>query len=76
MNLFKIAREKGLKSDIKECYYCSKSFKPDKRNLNRGWGIFCSKKCSALYKIKFNLLNDGEKLSEVRNRNLKKLGIE
>lgn len=37
MDLFKNAKIKSKDSDKKECLYCSKEFKPDLRNVKRGW---------------------------------------
>lgn len=48
MNLFNKAKESKELQDKgkKKCFHCNKDFLPDKRNLNRGWGLFCSKSCS------------------------------
>lgn len=31
----------------RNCDYCGKEYKADTRNLNRGWGLCCSKSCAA-----------------------------
>jgi len=31
----------------RKCDYCGKEYLADKRNLNRGWGLCCSKSCAA-----------------------------
>jgi len=69
MNLF----EKALKnvSNINACLYCSKAFTPDNRNVKRGWGLCCSKRCAVTYRNKFNAMD----VSEKRNEQFKKLGL-
>jgi len=32
----------------RNCDYCRDSYEADKRNLKRGWGLCCSKRCAAL----------------------------
>lgn len=39
MNLFDKAKNKKT---TKSCLSCNKEFTPDKRNVNRGWGLCCS----------------------------------
>lgn len=76
MNLFKKAKlkEKYL-SNIKFCLYCKKEFEPDLRNVNRGSGIFCSKKCSQSHLNYLRSLEKSERISELRNKKLAQLGI-
>lgn len=31
----------------RNCDYCGKQYEADNRNLSRGWGLTCSKSCSA-----------------------------
>lgn len=31
----------------RKCDYCDKEYMADNRNLKRGWGLCCSKKCAA-----------------------------
>jgi len=31
----------------RNCDYCGKEYKTDQRNINRGWGLCCSKSCAA-----------------------------
>jgi len=39
---------KNLNYDInRKCDWCGKEYNADQRNLNRGWGLCCSKSCSA-----------------------------
>lgn len=33
----------------KNCLYCDKEFKADVKELNRGYGLFCSRSCSAYH---------------------------
>jgi hypothetical protein len=66
MNLFNKAKNK---SDKVECYLCETPFKPDQRNVKRGWGIFCSKSCSSKFREKTKTK------SELRDFKLRKLGI-
>ena len=55
MNLFTKAKNESHKYGIHRCHFCSGEFKPDKRNLNRGWGMFCSKTCSSLFRQNLKL---------------------
>ena len=32
---------------IRKCDVCNREYKADTRNLNRGWGLCCSKSCAA-----------------------------
>ena len=32
---------------IRDCDNCSVQYKADNRNIKRGWGLCCSKKCAA-----------------------------
>lgn len=32
------------------CEVCNKEFEADIRNVNRGWGLCCSKSCAAVYR--------------------------
>ena len=31
----------------RKCDYCGKIYDADKRNIKRGWGLCCSKRCAA-----------------------------
>ena len=35
------------KTTKRKCDLCGKEYLADNRNLNRGWGLCCSKKCAA-----------------------------
>lgn len=74
MNLFTKAKviEKTKKS---LCLHCNSVFVPDKRNLNRGWGLFCSKSCSAAHKMRVNRMSKADKMIEDREKKLRQLGI-
>jgi hypothetical protein len=69
MNLFNKAKIKENRELFSNCYVCRKEFKPDVRNKNRGWGLFCSKSCSAKWREK------KKNSSEERDYKLSKLGI-
>jgi len=71
VNLFRKAKDK--KSEHK-CQYCDIDFKPDARNLNRGWGLFCSKSCSSKWRTKIKNMKDST--SEIRDYKMRQLGIE
>ena len=75
MDLFKNTKIKSKDSDKKECLYCSKEFKPDLRNVKRGWGKCCSKSCAASLKTKYKYMTKAEIIREKRNDALKSLGI-
>lgn len=75
MNLFLQAKKSAEKTGIIECHLCHQEFKPDKRNLNRGWGVFCSKTCSALFSYKLRRSSELERIQLKRDLNLKKLGL-
>lgn len=69
MNLFQKAKEESKDSDKVQCYFCKDKFTPDARNRKRGWGMFCSKTCAALWKVK------PKSKSEIRDYKLEQLGI-
>ena len=75
MNLFKKAKISGSKEGFRNCRWCGKKYKGDKRNLNRGWGLCCSKSCASSYKLKMNNLSGSEKIMEERDKKLDQLGI-
>lgn len=70
--LFDKAKEKKV---VKHCQNCSKEFTPDKRNVNRGWGLCCGKSCAATYKGKLARMKGNELVREVRNMRLSQLGL-
>jgi hypothetical protein len=72
MNLFNKA--KSVKT-TNNCRNCGCEFKPDKRNVNRGWGLCCGKSCAASYKNKLSRMTDGERTQELRDKKLSQLGI-
>lgn len=49
MNLFDKAKNNQDKG-FRKCLFCKNNFKPDKRALKRGWGLYCSKKCAARWR--------------------------
>jgi len=71
-NLFKIAKDK---TNQKECLFCDVKFTPDKRNLNRGWGLCCSKSCASSFKNKYKYMTKEDRIREKRNDILKQIGI-
>lgn len=73
MNLFDKAK---IKKNIKNCQYCGVSFVPDKRNVNRGWGLCCSKSCASLLKNRFKKMDKSELIKELRDMRLSQLGID
>lgn len=75
MNLFSQAKKNAEKDGIIECHFCHKEFKPDKRNLNRGWGMFCSRSCNVVYHSKLRKASVLERVQLKRDLNLKKLGL-
>jgi hypothetical protein len=50
MNLFEKAYENRQSEDFNTCYICGCKFKLNKSNIRRGWGMFCSKSCSAKWR--------------------------
>ena len=73
MNLFDKAK---LTSNVKPlCLCCNKTYQPDQRNVNRGWGLFCSKSCSVTYRNKLSMMSKSDRKVEMRNKVLKQLGI-
>jgi hypothetical protein len=68
-NLFNDAKENEVNHDLSTCFICGKEFTPDKRNLRRGWGMFCSKSCSTKWR------NSKKGKAELRDYRLKQLGI-
>jgi hypothetical protein len=75
MNLFTKSKNNSYKEGIHLCHFCNAEFKPDKRNLKRGWGMFCSKTCSSLFRLKLKTSSESERKKLKRDLNLRKLGI-
>lgn len=76
MTLFDKAKDKVKdKKTTRNCQNCNGEFTPDKRNVNRGWGLCCSKSCAATYKNKLSRMNGSELTKEVRDMRLSQLGI-
>ncbi len=75
MNLFDVSKNREKKENKKDCLFCDNSFEPDKRNLSRGWGFFCSKSCSIKYRYLVKRLKKDKNIKELRILKLKKLGI-
>lgn len=73
MNLFKKAKDNP---DKHLCQSCGRDFKPDNRNLKRGWGLFCSKSCSSKWRTKISNLSKSEYTTEVRDYRLRQLGLD
>lgn len=73
MSLFEKAK---TKKSTKNCHYCKCEFTPDKRNLNRGWGLCCSKSCAASLKTKLKNLPNSELVRELRDMRIAQLGID
>jgi hypothetical protein len=72
MTLFDKAKSVKI---TKSCQNCGKEFTPDKRNVNRGWGLCCDKSCAATYKNKLSRMSGRELTKEVRDMRLSQLGI-
>jgi hypothetical protein len=74
MNLFE--KSKALQDrGIKNCFFCDKEFSPDKRNINRGWGLFCSKSCSTKNLNSLFGMSEIERKQHLREKKLRQLGI-
>lgn len=73
MNIFE--RAKLITDNKSQCPCCKGYFVPDKRNLNRGWGIFCSKSCSVSFRNRLSKLPKSDKIREIRDKKLIQLGI-
>jgi hypothetical protein len=39
---------------IQKCKFCKIEFEARKADVDRGWGLFCSKSCAAKYKLRIN----------------------
>ena len=72
MSLFDKAKDKKM---TRNCQNCNKEFTPDKRNVNRGWGLCCDKSCASTYKNKLGRMKGRELTKEVRDMRLTQLGI-
>jgi hypothetical protein len=72
MNLFDKAKSE---KKVAKCKNCTIEFKPDKRNLNRGWGLCCSKSCATTFKNKLRKLSGPELTKELRDLRLSQLGL-
>lgn len=75
MNLFDKSKFKAQSSSISSCHHCGKEFLPDKRNVNRGWGMFCGKSCAVSFRNKLGKLKNSDLVIEIRDLKLRKLGI-
>lgn len=75
MNLFNKAKIVAKLEQFTKCVNCHKQFIADKRNVNRGWGVFCSKSCAVICRNNLNSLESKLKIQENRVIQLKKLGI-
>ena len=56
----------------RNCDNCRKEYMADNRNLKRGWGLCCSKKCAAKKREKSK---PGYNPVTVRHNNLKRAGL-
>lgn len=56
----------------RKCDNCGKEYMADERNLKRGWGLCCSKKCAAKKREKSRPYYDP---ATVRYNNLKRAGL-
>lgn len=75
MSLFDKAKLNQIDVGKSQCQMCNKNFEPDKRNLNRGWGLCCSKSCATTYKNKLKKMKGGEFIKEMRDLRLSQIGI-
>lgn len=71
MNLFQ--KSKQVKQSPQNCLICNLEFYPKKSDLERGWGLFCSKNCSTKWRnlIKYKKVTK----QQIREYKLRKLGI-
>lgn len=74
-NLFDKAKKKQKRQSNKDCLFCGELFEPDKRNLNRGWGLCCSKSCSVSYRNRLKNMNPRDRKREERDKKLRQLGL-
>lgn len=74
MNIFDKAKS-NQDDGSKKCFHCENKFIPDKRNLKRGWGLFCSKSCSQKHLILLKIVSKEERKSILRDKRLTQLGI-
>jgi hypothetical protein len=72
MNLFQKA-QKLQKTQSTNCLICNSEFEPKLSDLERGWGMFCSKNCSSSWrnKVKYKKVTK----QEIREYKIRKLGI-
>ena len=75
MNLFNKARDDEEKDGAKNCIYCGAVFEPKKADLNRGWGLYCSKSCAVIWKNENRSSNKLKRKSMNRDKKLNQLGI-
>ena len=74
MNIFEKAK-KNQDNGSSNCFHCNSIFYPDKRNLNRGWGLFCSKSCSQSHLNKLKRVSKSERKQILRDKKLRQIGI-
>jgi predicted nucleic acid-binding Zn-ribbon protein len=53
----------------RKCDNCGKEYEADKRNINRGWGLCCSKSCAASKREKSK---PGYDIEKVRINNIRR----
>ena len=73
MNIFDKAKLNEKNKPL--CLYCGLGFQPDKRNVQRGNGIFCSKSCAASFKTKLKFAKESDRNQLLRDKRLRELGI-
>jgi translation initiation factor 2 beta subunit (eIF-2beta)/eIF-5 len=73
-NIFDKAKDKEDKG-FKKCFTCGTTFRPDIRNVKRGWGMNCSKSCASNMKLTFSNVSELEKKVMLRDWKLENLGI-
>jgi hypothetical protein len=76
MNVFNKAkaRAKNEKKTL-DCIMCGKEFVPYRGSLERGWGRFCSKSCSAEFRNVAERVSPAELKSLERAKALRELGL-
>jgi hypothetical protein len=72
MSLFDKAKSVKI---TKSCQNCGKEFTPDKRNVDRGWGLCCGKSCATSYRNKLKGMSNLELVKELRDMRISQLGI-
>lgn len=74
MNLFDKAKSKKEKNTI-DCIMCGMEFVPHRGSIERGWGKFCGRECTARFRNSAKVASPSELKAMIREERLRSLGL-